>query len=120
MLPVISDFLFDDPEQSLRELALLNATHDVFIVLVDSAFAFRMPPISSGWIETVDVETGRVQTMSRSALADGRGSVRDCQDAVRRMAKDLDLDVVRIGLEQSAVGHRAERVRGRAAVAEDV
>ena len=33
MLPVISDFLFDDPEAILKELALLNATHDVFLVL---------------------------------------------------------------------------------------
>jgi uncharacterized protein (DUF58 family) len=102
MLPVISDFLFDGPEDSLRELALLNATHDVFIVLIDSSFAFRMPPMSSGWVETRDVETGRVQTVSRRALAEAADQVREHQDAVQRLAKDLDLDVVRVGLEQSA------------------
>ncbi len=101
MLPVISDFLFDDPEQPLRELALLNATHDVFIVLIDSSFAFLMPSVSSGWIQTLDVETGRVQTVSRAALAELADKVRDHQDAVQRAAKDLDLDVVRIGLDQT-------------------
>jgi len=101
MLPVISDFLFDDPEQPLRELALLNATHDVFIVLIDSSFAFLMPSVSSGWIQTLDVETGRVQTVSRAALAELAEKVRDHQDAVQRAAKDLDLDVVRIGLDQT-------------------
>ena len=101
MLPVISDFLFDHPEQPLRELALLNATHDVFIVLIDSSFAFLMPSVSSGWIQTLDVETGRVQTVSRAALAELAEKVRDHQDAVQRAAKDLDLDVVRIGLDQT-------------------
>ena len=43
MLPVISDFLFDDPGSVLKELAYLNATHDVFIVLIDGAFAFELP-----------------------------------------------------------------------------
>ena len=66
--PVISDFLFDDPEAVLKELAFLNATHDVFIVLIDSAFAFELPRVSAGWIETVDVETGRARTVSRHSL----------------------------------------------------
>jgi ClpP class serine protease len=73
----------------------------VFIVLIDSSFAFLMPSISSGWIQTLDVETGRVQTVSRAALAELADKVRDHQDAVQRAAKDLDLDVVRIGLDQT-------------------
>ena len=59
MLPVVSDFLFDEPREVLSELALLNATHDVFLVLIDSSFAFELPHLSSGWVETLDVETGR-------------------------------------------------------------
>ena len=43
------------------ELAQLNAMHDVFLVMVDSAFAFELPPVSAGWIETFDVETGSTQ-----------------------------------------------------------
>ena len=101
MLPVISDFLFDNPEEVLKELAFLNATHDVFIVLIDSAYAFELPKVSAGWIETVDVETGRARTVSRRALRKMAERVRAWQDEVHRMAKDLDIDVVQIGLDQT-------------------
>ena len=70
MLPVISDFLFDDADAVVQELALLNATHDVFLVLIDSAFAFELPDVSAGWIEIVDVETGTARTISRRAYRD--------------------------------------------------
>jgi uncharacterized protein (DUF58 family) len=101
MLPVISDFLFDDPGTILKELAFLNATHDVFVVLIDGAFAFELPNVSAGWIETVDVETGRARTVSRRALRNMAGRVRDWQAEIRRLAKDLDLDVVQIGLDST-------------------
>jgi len=45
MVPVISDFLFDDAGAVLGELGHLNSSHDVFIVLIDAAFAFELPPI---------------------------------------------------------------------------
>jgi uncharacterized protein (DUF58 family) len=101
LLPVISDFLFDDPGAILKELAFLNATHDVFVVLVDSAFAFELPSISAGWIETVDVETGRSRTISRRALRKMATRIRDWQADIRRAAKALDLDVVSIGRDQA-------------------
>jgi uncharacterized protein (DUF58 family) len=101
LVPVISDFLFDDPGAVLKELAFLNATHDVFVVLVDSAFAFELPSISAGWIETVDVETGRARTISRRALGKMAARIRDWQADIRRAAKELDLDVVSIGLDQA-------------------
>ena len=71
LMPVISDFLFDDPESVLKELALVKAMHDVFIVLIDSAFAFEVPAVSAGWIDTVDVETGQTRTFSRTASQRG-------------------------------------------------
>ena len=101
MLPVISDFLFDDPVAILKELAFVNARHDVFIVLIDSSFAFELPAISAGWIETVDVETGRARTVSRRALGKMADRVRAWQDDVQKSAKALDLDVVEIGLDQT-------------------
>jgi hypothetical protein len=102
MLPVISDFLFDRADEPLKELALLNATHDVFVVLIDSSFAFRLPPVTSGWIQTIDVETGRTHTVSRAALAEVAERAQEHQDGVVRAAKALDLDVVRVGLDQTA------------------
>jgi uncharacterized protein (DUF58 family) len=100
MVPVISDFLFDNAGDVMKELSLLNAMHDVFIVLVDSAFAFEMPSISAGWIEAFDVETGKSNVMSRGALRSLSARTRQWQDDVARMAKASDLDVLRIGVNE--------------------
>lgn len=101
LLPVISDFLFDNTDEVLRELALLNNTHDVFLVLIDSAFAFELPALSAGWIETVDIETGRSRTLGRRAARQLAARVREWQDEVERAAKDVGLDVVRIGRDHA-------------------
>jgi uncharacterized protein (DUF58 family) len=102
MLPVISDFLFDDAPAVVRELSLLNTTQDVFLVLIDSAFAFDLPDVSAGWIEIVDVETGKARTISRRAYRDLAGRARRWQDDVTKVARDIGLDVVTIGLDQAA------------------
>jgi len=101
MLPVVSDFLFDDAAAVIKELALLNATHDVFVVLIDSAFAFALPEISAGWVEIVDVETGRARTISRRKYRQMADRATAWQDDVRQTAKSLDVDVVTIGLDQT-------------------
>jgi uncharacterized protein (DUF58 family) len=100
MVPVISDFLFDDASAVLKELALLNSAHDVFIVLIDSAFAFDLPPVSAGWIEAFDVETGRAKVLSRGALKTLSARTRAWQDEVSKLAKDAGLDVLRIGVDE--------------------
>jgi uncharacterized protein (DUF58 family) len=102
MLPVISDFLFDDAETVVQELSMLNTTQDVFLVLIDSAFAFDLPDISAGWVEIVDVETGKARTISRRAYRDLGARARRWQDDVKKMAKDRGMDVVTIGLDQAA------------------
>jgi uncharacterized protein (DUF58 family) len=102
LVPFVSDFLVDNPRSVLDELSLLSTTHDVFIVLVDAAFAFELPPVSAGWIEAFDVETGRSRLMSRGALARMADRVRRWQDNVAALAKDLDLDVVRVGIDHPA------------------
>jgi len=101
LLPVISDFLFEDPESLLHELSTLNATHDVFLVLIDSAFAFDLPAVSAGWIEVVDVETGRARTFSRTAFKRLAEDARNWQQTVQRAAKEAGLDVIEIGLDQA-------------------
>ena len=101
LLPVISDFLFENPEEVLRELALLNQTHDVFLVVIDSSFAFELPDASAGWIETVDAETGRPRTMRRRDFMELAGRVRDWQARVQRAARDLGLDVVSLGPDKA-------------------
>ena len=101
LVPVISDFLFERPGDVIRELAHLNSTHDVFLVLIDASFAFELPKLSAGWVDAFDVETGQTRVMSRKALKGLAGRVRDWQREVERMAKDADLDVLRLGLDQA-------------------
>jgi uncharacterized protein (DUF58 family) len=100
LIPVISDFLFDDVRDVVAELTELNATHDVILVLIDSAFAFEMPRVSSGWVEAFDVETGRSRVMSRRTFRALADRARTWQGDVQRMAKDADLDVLRLGLNE--------------------
>jgi uncharacterized protein (DUF58 family) len=101
LIPVISDFLFDNANAVIQELTQLNSTHDVILVVIDSAFAFEMPPVSSGWVEAYDVETGRSRVVSRGALRALAGRARAWQDDVQKMAKDADIDVLRLGLDET-------------------
>jgi uncharacterized protein (DUF58 family) len=100
MLPIISDFLFEDVDDVVRELAMLAINHDVFLVLIDSSFAFNLPDVKAGWIEISDVETGRTRTVSRRQYAQLARRAQDWQEAVQRDAKARDLDVVVIGQDQ--------------------
>jgi uncharacterized protein (DUF58 family) len=99
LVPFVSDFLFADAFDVVGDLALLNATHDVFVVLIDSAFAFETPQVSSGWIEVEDAETGGRRTVSRQTFATMGERVREWQARVERSAREADLDVVRVGLD---------------------
>ncbi len=101
LIPVISDFLFDDPRHVLEELSSLNSVHDVFLVLIDSAFAFDLPPVSAGWIEAFDVETGRSRLMSQRTVRALSRRAAEWQNEVERTAKDLDMDVLRLGIDEA-------------------
>jgi uncharacterized protein (DUF58 family) len=96
MVPVISDFLFEDVEALVRDLAHLNSLHDVFLAIVDAAFAFELPGISAGWVEAFDVESGRSRVMSRRELMTMAGRVREWQDQVAQTAKRAGLDALRL------------------------
>jgi uncharacterized protein (DUF58 family) len=100
LIPVISDFLFDNAQTIVGELTELHSTHDVILVVIDSAFAYEVPAVSSGWVEAFDVETGRSRIMSRKALRSLAGRARAWQDEVQRMAKQADIDVLRLGLDE--------------------
>jgi uncharacterized protein (DUF58 family) len=100
LVPVISDFLFPDAERVIRELALLNAVHDVFLLLADVRFAYQFPTVSDGWIEAYDVEDGRTRVLSRRELRRLADRVGAWQDRVEALARDNGLDVVRVGLDR--------------------
>jgi uncharacterized protein (DUF58 family) len=101
LVPVVSDFLFEDPGGLINELSLANNVHDVFVVLVDAAFAFELPSVSSGWVEAFDVETGTTRTLSRREARGLRARVQAWQDEVASIARQADLDVLRLGPDQT-------------------
>jgi uncharacterized protein (DUF58 family) len=100
LVPVISDFLFADVQRVLNELSLLNGMHDVFLMMADVRFAYQLPQASAGWIETFDIETGDTRVVSRRELARLASRVEEWQERVMRMARDADLDIVRVGLDR--------------------
>jgi len=101
LVPVVSDFLFEDPGALIKELSLANNVHDVFVVLVDAAFAFELPSVSSGWVEAFDVETGTTRTLSRREARGLQARVQAWQDEVASIARQADLDVLRLGPDQT-------------------
>ena len=97
---MISDFIFQDAERVVHELALLNAVHDVFLLMADVRFAYELPHLSDGWVEAFDVETGRTRVLSRREFSKLAGRVQQWQDRVAQQARDAGLDVVRVGLDR--------------------
>jgi uncharacterized protein (DUF58 family) len=96
MVPVISDFLFDNVDALVKELVHLNSLHDVFLGIVDASFAFELPGVSAGWIEAFDVESGRSRVMSRRELVEMSGRVREWQEGVVATAKKSGIDALRL------------------------
>ena len=100
LVPVISDFLFPDVERILGELSKLNAIHDVFLLMADTRFAYQIPSVSDGWVDVFDIESGRTRVLSRREVGRLAERASAWQDEVVRLAKDVDLDVVRVGLDR--------------------
>jgi uncharacterized protein (DUF58 family) len=100
LVPVISDFLFPDADWLVKELSLLNAVHDVFLLMADVRFAYELPSVSDGWIEAYDVESGQTRVLSRRELRRLAVRVGAWQDRIAALARDAGLDVVRVGLDR--------------------
>ncbi len=115
LMPVVSDFLVDPPTPLIEEFAALNALHDVFFVMVDSAFAFGLPPVSTGWVEGYDAESGRSRLLSAREVALLGDQVRDWQDRAAAAARRSGLDVVRVqsGREHAALAEFLDSRRKR-------
>jgi uncharacterized protein (DUF58 family) len=100
LVPVISDFLFPDVARAISELSVLNAVHDVFLIMADARFAYQLPDVSAGWIEIFDVETGRTRVLSRREMRKLATRVEEWQQQIQRLARDAGLDIVRVGLDR--------------------
>ena len=107
LVPVVSDFLFEDAATLIEELGRLGAVHDVFLVMVDCAFAYELPTPSAGWVEAYDVETGQTRLLSVRELDQLVQDVRQWQATVADLAGRAGLDVVHIepGSEHQALSN---------------
>ena len=74
--------------------------HDVFLLMADVRFAYEVPSVSDGWVEVFDVESGRTRVLSRREMRRLATRIGEWQDEIERMARDADLDVVRVGLDR--------------------
>jgi hypothetical protein len=68
--------------------------------MADVRFAYELPPVSDGWIEAYDVETGRTGVFSAREMARLGRRASEWQDRVERHARDAGIDVVRVGLDR--------------------
>ena len=100
LVPVISDFLCADAGGVMTALSQLNAVHDVFLLMVDARFAYELPDVRAGWIEIFDVEAGTTRIVSRRELRQLVGRIEEWQEHIQRLARDADLDIVRVGLDR--------------------
>jgi uncharacterized protein (DUF58 family) len=103
LVPVISDFLFADPARIMSELSRLNAVHDVFLIMVDVRFAYQIPDVRAGWIEMFDVEAGTTRIVSARELRRLADRVEEWQAHIQSLARDANLDIVRVGLDRWAM-----------------
>ena len=120
MLPVISDFLFDDAPRSCCGAGA--AERDAR--RVPRADRQRVRLRAAGALGRLDRDRGRRDRADAHDLAldAAAGSPTRCatgRPTSASAAKDADLDVVRIGLDQRQADIALERVRGRAPAAED-
>jgi uncharacterized protein (DUF58 family) len=114
LVPIVSDFLFPDAARVIRELAQLNAVHDILLLMADVRFAYEWPGTGDGWVEAYDIESGGARVFSRREMRRLAERVGEWQDEIGRIARDAGLDVVRVGLdrwemENTLVAFAAER-----------
>ena len=100
LVPVVSDFLFAEPRVLIAELSHLNAVHDIFLLMADVRFAYEVPRGLGRMGRGVRRrKRPDARVVAPRAAAAGRAH-REWQDEIERLARDADLDVVRVGLDR--------------------
>lgn len=101
MIPVISDFLFEGADDFIKEISNLKSRHDLFLIVTEASFLFELPKIFDGWIECLDIESGKTILLSREELTHMSERVIDYQEAVIQKARQAGLDVLTVGRDKN-------------------
>jgi hypothetical protein len=59
-----------------------------------------VPDVRAGWIEIFDVEAGTTRIVSVRELRRLAARVEEWQQQIQSLARDADLDIVRVGLDR--------------------
>lgn len=101
MVPFISDFLFEDADDFIKEISSIRSRHDLFLIVIEASFLFKLPETSDGWIECLDVETGKTTLLSKKEFGHMSERVVDYQEAIIQKARGAGLEVLKVGQDKN-------------------
>jgi len=101
MIPVISDFLFEDADDFIKDISNLKSRHDLFLIVTEASFLFELPETSDGWVECLDIENGKTMLLSRKEFMHMSGRAIDHQAAVIQRARQSGLEVLKAGRDKN-------------------
>lgn len=101
MIPVISDFLFENAEGFLKEIANIKSRHDLFLIVTEASFLFELPETSDGWVECLDVESGKTALLSRKEFVSMSKKAVDYQEAIIQKVRRAGLEVLKVGRDKN-------------------
>lgn len=101
VVPVITDFLFENASDFLDNLVIIKSRHDLFVVMLDSSFLFDLPKVSSGWIECLDAENGQAMVFSRAEFMKMLERVVAYQNNIIQKAQKVGIEIVKVGPDKN-------------------
>lgn len=101
VVPVVSDFLFENASDFIDNLAIIKSRHDLFIVIIDSSFLFDLPEVSSGWIECLDAEDGKTIVLSRAEFMKMSERVVAYQNSIIQKAQKVGIEILKVGQDKN-------------------
>lgn len=101
MIPVVSDFLFEDASDFIKEISNIKSRHDLFLIVTEASFLFDLPKMSDGWVECLDIESGKTMLLSRKEFMRMSERALDYQETVIQRARLAGLEVLKAGKDKN-------------------
>lgn len=101
MIPVVSDFLFEGASDFINEISNLKSRHDLFLIVTEASFLFELPETSDGWVECLDIESGKTMLLSKKEFMNMSGRAIDHQEAIIQRARQAGVEVLKAGRDKN-------------------